>query len=94
VVTLTNVLVRSPDAVTTLLSQMPIELSKMRLRAILTVTGVPPENMSTPVVLGSVGLAGASRGLRRCCSCRWRCQLSQVLELSLVESVGVHRHAG
>jgi hypothetical protein len=44
VVTFVKVLAVSPNAVTALLSQMPIVLSKMWLRTIVRVTGVPPEN--------------------------------------------------
>ena len=51
-----NLLVLSPNAVTGLLSQIPMRLLNMWLCAIVTVTGVPPENTSTPVVL--VGWAG------------------------------------
>jgi hypothetical protein len=37
-----NVLVRSPDAVTAWLSQIPIALSNILFRAIVMLTGVPP----------------------------------------------------
>jgi hypothetical protein len=49
-----------PNALTGLLSQIPILLSKMRLWAITVRTGVPPENTRTPVVFRSFGEAGAS----------------------------------
>src|SRR6478609_5071495 len=60
VVTWRNVFVPSPAALTGLLSQMPIELSNMRLKAIFTLTVVPPENTSTPVVWRSAGPGGPS----------------------------------
>ena len=60
VVTWRNLFVPSPFAVTGLLSQMPIELLDMRLKAIFTVTGVPPENTSTHVVCRSAGPGGPS----------------------------------
>src|SRR5215471_2274988 len=60
VVTLLNLFVPSPDAVTGALSQMPMSLLKMWLCAILTATGVPPENTRTPVGTMSEGPGGPS----------------------------------
>src|SRR5271170_7800444 len=59
-ITWLNVLVLSPNAVTGWLSQMPMKLSNMWLCATVTVTGVPPENTSTPVVFRSDGPGGPS----------------------------------
>ena len=53
VVTFAKEFVNSPDAVTGLLSQIPTLLLEMWLKAIVVVTGAPPENTRIPVVTRS-----------------------------------------
>src|SRR5580700_8540024 len=63
-ITWLNLLVLSPNAVTGALSQMATKLLNMWLRLVVTVTGVPPENTSTPVVFVA-GPGGPSSGSPR-----------------------------